>query len=278
MILWIFAAEALAAALVLDFLVPTAAWTWWQTALFSAGVCAGVFLALNVLFILLLFVISLFLPKGEPKRESRFWRRWTVRSVAWILDVLNVRVRVEGKELLPREPMVLVSNHRSDFDPMAAMVAFPRRPLVYISKESNLRIPIAGAFVRRCHFLPIDRENPRAALATLKGAAALMRERGLDVGIYPEGTRSYKGGPKPFKEGAFLMAKQAGAPIVLMTTEGTEEIAGHVVVRRNTVHLRVLRVISAEEVAATPARELMRISEETLLAALGQSTERPSNA
>lgn len=276
MIFWIFVAESLAAALLLGVFVPTAAWAWWQTALLVLGGFVGAFLALNVLFLLLLFVISLFFPKGEPKKESRFWRRWTVHAVRWILDMLRVRVKVEGRELLPGEPVVLVSNHRSDFDPMAAMVAFSHRPLVYISKESNLRIPIAGAFVRRCHFLPIDRENPRSALATLKHAASLMREEGLDIGIYPEGTRSYKGGPKPFKEGAFLMAKQAGAPIVLMTTEGTEEIAGHVILRRNIVRLRVLRVISAEEVAATTARELTRLSEETLLAALGQTTERPT--
>ena len=276
MIFWIFVAESLAAAVLLGVFVPTAAWAWWQTALLALGGFVCAFLALNVLFLLLLFVISLFFPKGEPKKESRFWRRWTVHAVRWILDMLRVRVKVEGRELLPEEPMVLVSNHRSDFDPMAAMVAFSHRPLVYISKESNLRIPIAGAFVRRCHFLPIDRENPRSALATLKHAASLMREEGLDIGIYPEGTRSYKGGPKPFKEGAFLMAKQAGAPIVLMTTEGTEDIAGHVILRRNTVHLRVLRVISAEEVAATTARELTRLSEETLLAALGQTTERPT--
>lgn len=276
MIFWIFVAESLAAAVLLGVFVPTAAWAWWQTALLALGGFVGAFLALNVLFLLLLFVISLFFPKGEPKKESRFWRRWTVHAVRWILDMLRVRVKVEGRELLPGEPVVLVSNHRSDFDPMAAMVAFSHRPLVYISKESNLRIPIAGAFVRRCHFLPIDRENPRSALATLKRAASLMREEGLDIGIYPEGTRSYKGGPKPFKEGAFLMAKQAGAPIVLMTTEGTEEIAGHVILRRSIVRLRVLRVISAEEVAATTARELTRLSEETLLAALGQTTERPT--
>lgn len=276
MIFWIFVAESLAAAVLLGVFVPTAAWAWWQTALLALGGFVGAFLALNVLFLLLLFVISLFFPKGEPKKESRFWRRWTVHAVRWILDMLRVRVKVEGRELLPGEPVVLVSNHRSDFDPMAAMVAFSHRPLVYISKESNLRIPIAGAFVRRCHFLPIDRENPRSALATLKHAASLMREEGLDIGIYPEGTRSYKGGPKPFKEGAFLMAKQAGAPIVLMTTEGTEEIAGHVILRRNIVRLRVLRVIFAEEVAATTARELTRLSEETLLAALGQTTERPT--
>ena len=77
MIFWIVVAESLAAAVLLGVFVPTAAWAWWQTALLALGGFVGAFLALNVLFLLLLFVISLFFPKGEPKKESRFWRRWS---------------------------------------------------------------------------------------------------------------------------------------------------------------------------------------------------------
>ena len=272
MISLIFLFESLAGGALVGVFAPLSA-PWWGHLLLGLGSFACIWLALNLLYILLLFVISLFFGKEEPERESPFWRRWTFRSVAWILRMLRVRVTLEGKELLPDSPMVLVSNHRSDFDPMAVMATLPKRPLIYISKESNLRIPIAGPFVRRCHFLPIDREDPRKALKTLKRGAELMRERGLDIGIYPEGTRSYKGGPKPFKEGAFLMAKQAGAPIVLMTTEGTEEIAGHVILRVNRVRLRVIRVISAEEVAATSARALTQQAEEILFTALNVPTE-----
>ncbi len=262
MISLIFLAEALIASAALCGFVDAIAW-WWYPLL-----TVGVFLGLNVAYIVFLYVASLCLGKGENKREHPFIRRFTVRSVGWILNVLRIRVTLEGREKMPDEPVVLVSNHRSDFDPMVAVVAFSRRRLSYISKESNLHIPIAGAFVRRCWFLPIDRENPRRAIRTIKEGARLVREEKLDMGIYPEGTRSRTGGPLPFKEGAFMMAKWAKAPIVVMTTEGTERIAGRVILHRNRVKLRIAEVISREDVEAMSVAELTARAEKSLRDAL----------
>ncbi len=265
MILLIFLAEALIASAALCFFIEALSW-WWYLPL-----AIGAFLALNIVFLIFIFLWSLMLGKKENRREHPFIRRATVRTVGWILNVLRIRVTLEGRELMPDGPVVLVSNHRSDFDPMAAMVAFSRRRLAFISKESNLHIPIAGPFVRRCWFLPIDRENPRRAIRTIKEGARLVREVGLDMGIYPEGTRSRTGGPLPFKEGAFMMAKWADAPIVLMTTEGTEKIAGRAFFHRNHVRLRVIEVIPREEVAAMSVGELTTRAERALRAALNQS-------
>ncbi len=264
MIRMIFVAEAFLASAALCFFVEPLSWWWYPLLAF------GIYVGLNVTYLVAAFLFSLCLGKGENKREHPFLRRLTVRSVAWLLDVLRIRVKLEGRELIPDEPMILVSNHRSDFDPMVTMVALSRRRLAYISKESNLRIPLAGAFVRRCWFLPIDRENPRRAIRTIKEGARLVREEGLDMGIYPEGTRSHTGGPLPFKEGAFMMAKWAKAPIVVMTTEGTERIAGHVIYRRNHVRLRVVEVISSEEVAEMSVPALTARAEASLRAALNQ--------
>ncbi len=264
MICSIFLAEALLASAALCFFADSISW-WWYLPL-----VIGIYVGLNIAYLIFAYLFSLCLGKGENKREHPFLRRMTVRSVAWILDVLRIRVTLEGKELMPEEPVILVSNHRSDFDPMVAMVAFSHRRLAYISKESNLHIPLAGAFVRRCWFLPIDRENPRRAIRTIKEGARLVREEGLDMGIYPEGTRSHSGGPLPFKEGAFMMAKWANAPIVVMTTEGTEKIAGHVILRRNRVKLRIVEVISREDVAASNVPTLTSRAEKALRAALNQ--------
>ncbi len=267
MIMWTFVAEALLASALLCAHVDAIAW-WWLL-----PIAIGVFLLLNVGYIILAFVLSLMLGKGENKREHGFIRRMVVRSVKWLLTIMRIRVTVEGKEKLPREPVVLVSNHRSDFDPMAGMVAFSGRRLSYISKESNFHIPIAGPFVRRCWFLAIDRENPRNAVKTIEKAARLIREEGLDIGIYPEGTRTRKGGPRRFKEGAFMMAKWANAPIVLMTTEGTERIAGRTPLHASHVRLRIVEVISCEEVAATPVGELTARAEKTMREALNPPEE-----
>ncbi len=262
MICLIFLAEALLASAALCAHVQAVDWWWYLP------IVIGIFIGLNIAYLIFVYLFSLLLGKGENKREHPFLRRMTVRSVGWILNVLRIRVTLEGREMMPDEPVVLVSNHRSDFDPMVAMVAFSRRRLAYISKESNLRIPIAGAFVRRCWFLPIDRENPRRAIRTIKEGARLVREEGLDMGIYPEGTRSRTGGPLPFKEGAFMMAKWAKAPIVVMTTEGTERIAGRVILHRNRVKLRIVEVISREEVEAGSVAELTARAEKSLRDAL----------
>ncbi len=269
MILLIFLTEALVASVAVCYFVSAVQW-WWL-----APIALGMFMALNVLYILFLLLVSLCLGKGENKREHPHIHRMTVRSVAWILQVLNIKVTLEGEEKLPNEPMVLVGNHRSDFDPMAGMVALSRRKLSYISKESNMRIPIAGPFVRRSWFLPLDRENPMRAARTLRNAAKLVRDRGYDMGIYPEGTRNrtWETGLLPFKEGAFMLAKWAGAPIALMSTEGTERIAGHVIFRRNHVRLRILEVISKEDVARMSHEELCVYAARVLSDALGHKTD-----
>ncbi len=269
MICGIFMAEALLASAAICFFIDAVRW-WWLL-----PIAFGIYILLNIAYLVFAYLFSLCLGKGENKREHPFLRRMTIHSVAWILDVLRIRVTLEGRELMPEEPVVLISNHRSDFDPMAAMVAFSKRRLAFISKESNLHIPLAGAFVRRCWFLPIDRENPRRAIRTIKEGARLVREEGLDMGIYPEGTRSRTGGPLPFKEGAFMMAKWANAPIVVMTTEGTERIAGRVILHRNHVKLRIVEVISREEVAATSVPALTARAELSLRKALDNNEVAP---
>lgn len=257
---------SLAGALLIPGLTPVP-WGW------APLIFVGMFLVANILYLAVLYFISLFLGHKVPEKDSRFCRFVTVRTIQWIFVMLRISVKVEGKEKLPRCPIVLVSNHRSDFDPMAVLAAMPERRIAYISKPENLRIPLAGAFVNRCSFLAIDRENPRHALVTLHEAVNLMKGQGLDIGIYPEGTRSRTGDMKPFKEGAFLMAKWAGAPIAVMTTEGTERIAGHVIVRRNRIHLRILDVIPAEEVARRSVAELTAKAETILRRSLKNGQE-----
>lgn len=264
----LFVLSALGGAALMCALLPLA-W-WWMPAL-----AVGLFIGLNAAYLLLLFLVSLCLGRGEAKRDSRFCRFVVTLTIRWIFRLLRIRVSVEGMEKLPACPMVLVSNHRSDFDPMAVLATMPHRRIAYISKESNLHLPIAGAFVRRCSFLAIDRENPRRALVTLRHASALMQEQGLDIGIYPEGTRSREGGMLPFKEGAFVMAKWAKAPIVVMATEGTERIAGHVVFRANRIQLRIVDVIPAETVATHTPQELLSSAETVLRAALTCDEKNP---
>lgn len=224
---------------------------WWLFAMIPGG-----YLLLTALYFVILFATLPFLPKGrDGERSSRFCRFIIWLSCDWLMVLMRIRTKMTGLKL-PEEPFVLVSNHRSDFDPMVVLQKTRKRNLIYISKESNFKFPLVGPYLRGAGYYAIDRENGMRALRTLKKVTERMQAEGLDVGIYPEGTRSKTGELLEFKTGAFYLAKKANAPVVVMTTEGTEVIARNFPWRGAKVTLDVIAVISREEVAALSMEEL----------------------
>ena len=182
----------------------------------------------------------------------------------WLMTFLRIKITIKGREKLPQEPCVLICNHQSDFDPMTVLAALPERKIAYISKPSNFKIPIVGPFIFHAGFLSIDRENGVRALRTLKVAATRMKEIGVDIGIYPEGTRSRTGKLLRFKSGAFVLAKDANAPIVVMSTKGTDQVSKGVLYRRVKVEMEILEVIDREKVQALSCEELSAYSKELI--------------
>mgnify|MGYP004637471607 CR=1 FL=1 len=164
-------------------------------------------------------------------------------AVRVCLCVSRVKLRTEGLETLPEGPFLLVSNHRSNYDPIVTWSALKSHRVAFVSKQANFRIPIFGRLIRKCGCMAIDRENPRKALACVKNAAALL-ERGENcVGIYPEGTRSKQCVLLEFHNSVFKIAQMAHAPIVVMTVEGTEKIHKNAPWRQTEVGWKVIMTV-----------------------------------
>ena len=89
-------------------------------------------------------------------------------------------------------------------------------------------------------------------------------ESGNSVYIFPEGTRSKEVGVKPFKGGAFTMAKRTGRPILPIALDGSRDaLPKHSLVIRGRHHIKVniLDPIPAsifEEHSTTEVGELIR--------------------
>ena len=264
MLCYVFLVLAAASSLVMCIAVPAIGF-WWLVPLFI-----GIFAAINILYLAGIFFASLCLSKKPPEHASRLGMRMIYLTMDWLLRLFRVRITVRGEDILPDEPIVLVSNHLSDFDPMAVLAVL-RRDIIYISKESNFKIPIVGRFIRRTGFLAIDREHPMKAMRTLKRAAEMLQTDRVDVGIYPEGTRSKTGELLEFKTGAFFLAKKSKAPIVIMTTKGTEKISKNVFWRRTQVELDFLEVMDAETVETLSMDEISAYVRSKIAAHLGSS-------
>lgn len=205
-------------------------------------------LCIPAVYILMVLICPLFIStKKEYSKNSRFYR-WLLNSSTGIMRVLlRIRVDVTGKEKLPEGRFLLVSNHRSNFDPLLTWYIFRKQDIAFISKEANFRIPFFGRMIRRCCFMSIDRENPRNAAKTINHAAELIKNNEVSVGVYPEGTRSKECVLLPFHAAVFKIAQKAQVPIVVMTVTGTEKIHKNRPFRKSVVHIDILKVIAPEQ-------------------------------
>ena len=209
----------------------------------------GFFLGLLILYVLAAGVVSLFLrDREERSRVDRFSRAVVIYTVGCINALCRVRIHTEGFEQLPEGRWLYVSNHRSAFDALAACWALRKHGTAFIMKPGIMKIPIAGAFLRRSCFMAIDRENDREALKTVIRATKLIKDDEASVAVYPEGTRNPAGkGLLPFRNGAFKIAQRAKVPVVVATVKNSENVMRNFPLRHTDVYLKVCRVISPEE-------------------------------
>ena len=216
------------------------------------------FLAVTVIFLLIMAVSTLFVDPNRLYSKINSYYRFLADGTDLIFMIYSrIRIRLSGQEKLPRDgKYLLVSNHRSGYDPLCTMHALRKEKLVFISKPENFTIPFIGRLARVNCFRPIDRENPRNALATIKDCAELLKNGVAPVVVYPEGTRNRIGELQPFHNSVFKIAQEANVPIVVMTAKGTENIKANLPWHKTDVILTILDVLPADHVKAERTAKL----------------------
>jgi 1-acyl-sn-glycerol-3-phosphate acyltransferase len=144
--------------------------------------------------------------------------KWSVVS-----PVLHTyfRARVYGAEKVPQKgPLIVVSNHASDFDPLI-LACCMQRPVAYMAKEELFRVPVLKQAITLYGAYPVkrgsaDRSAIRAALASL--------EQGWAAGVFITGTRTPDGRVTDPKLGAAMIAAKAQVPLLPVSLWGTHTI------------------------------------------------------
>lgn len=218
---------------------------------------AAAFAGSLLLFFLLAWLLGLTVDMNKPQaRPNRFYRLLMLYVMALLTTLARIRLQVSGLELLPEGHWLLVCNHRSNFDPIVTGWALRRYDLAFISKPRNFRIPLVGPVIHKAGFLPIDRENDRAALRTIQTAAERLRQGVVSYGIYPEGTRNTGREMLPFRNGAFKIAQKAGTPIVIACIQGSDLVKDRFPWHSTTVRLKICKVLDAETVKTYRTTEI----------------------
>lgn len=230
-------------------------------------VFAGAFAALNILYVLAVFVVSLFFTKSKKiEKQSGICRNICFITSGLICTYAGVRTHITGEEKLPENDRFLyVCNHLSGFDPLVLFDKLRKYNIAFISKPSNMKTHIVGAIGSNAGCLSIDRENNREALKTINTAAEYLREDICSMAIYPEGTRSKDGELGAFHRGSFKIAKRAEAPVAIACCRGTNNVVKNIFHGGTDVYVDILEVIPAERVKEMSTAELADYSRNLIL-------------
>ncbi|MHB8733249.1 MAG: lysophospholipid acyltransferase family protein [bacterium] len=142
--------------------------------------------------------------------------------------------RVDGRAHEPADgPVIVVSNHLSDLDPLVVGSAL-RRPVTFMAKHELFQVPGVRWWVTKCGAFPVRRGAPdRQALRTALG----ILQRGGVLVMFPEGTRGHDRTLREPEPGAALLARRTGAALLPVAVLGTD-----VVLPRDAHRLRLGRI------------------------------------
>jgi 1-acyl-sn-glycerol-3-phosphate acyltransferase len=151
------------------------------------------------------------------------WRWRVLRGGARALLALWVTpLRIEQAATPFLDACILVSNHASYVDGLVLVAALPK-PVRFVAKRELASQFVAGPFLRRLRALFVERTDVGQGALDAQHAIAAIHARDRLL-FFPEGTFSRMPGLLPFRMGAFLVAAEAGVPVVPVVLQGTRSL------------------------------------------------------
>ena len=184
-----------------------------------------IFLFLIVFFFIGLFINGVMYISCKGKDEKRYRISNPIGSFAFqtVLCISGVRKKVMGRENIPDEIVLFVSNHRGFFDIISTDTVI-KQPVGYVAKSEMTSIPFLSTWMRNIGCVFMNRTDPKGAMKTIVEGTRRLAAKECSMFIFPEGTRSKTQEMGVFKKGSFRMAQKAKVPIVPVAVWNSERV------------------------------------------------------
>lgn len=146
-------------------------------------------------------------------------------SVDWLqfflmrcLNILGTRFTFNNPHQIDtNQPLIIVANHQSMYDISPIMWYMRKHHPKFIAKqELGKGIPSVSYNLRHGGSVLIDRKNPRQSLPAIMKFGEYIENTKRAAVIFPEGTRSKNGKPKPFQtKGLEILMKKAPSALIV---------------------------------------------------------------
>ena len=167
------------------------------------------YISSGVLASLIACIVGPFIGLDKRLKLFAIWPRFA----NWFLNfTCDIEVEVIGRENLPNEPCVIVSNHQGQWETFSMQYFF--HPLCTLLKKELLYIPFWGWAMKMLNPIAINRDKPKEAiLQTLEEGSNRLKE-GMYVLLFPEGTRVKAGRVGNYARSSFELAKRNNVKIL----------------------------------------------------------------
>lgn len=175
----------------------------------------------STMFLFIWFYLACFFLQ-EPYKTR--WHRTISRLwMGLFLTLSGCRFKVTGKHHFNNlGPAIVICNHNSLIDVPVSTPFLPRANKT-IAKKSFVYVPIFG-WIYQFGSVIVDRKNDQSRRTSFEDMKRVLNS-GLDMLIYPEGTRNKTFEPlKSFYDGAFKLAVDTQKPIIPVVLLNTKKI------------------------------------------------------
>ena len=175
-----------------------------RSAIFYLG-----YLSSGVIASLLACVVGPFLGLENRLRLFSQWPKFA----NWLLHLsCGIKVEIIGKENLPNEPCVIVSNHQGQWETYSMQYLF--HPMCTLLKKELLYIPLWGWAMKMLNPIAINRNKPKEAILQTLEEGSDRLKKGMYVLLFPEGTRVKAGRVGQYARSSFELAKRNGVMVL----------------------------------------------------------------
>ncbi len=225
--------------------------------------------AATVLFVASFIALVVCYPFDKKRVVVHTLSKW-ITDVVFGLPIFMKREVIGMENIDPKQTYVMVLNHNS----MVDILSIYNLPLIFkwVSKKEAYRIPIVGQLLFAHGDIVINRASAKEAMQLVHTRGLEWLQKGACISIFPEGTRSKDGEIHNFKAGAFILAKDAGVPILPIVLDGTNTMVrdGWLVNWRNKITIRILPPVSAEDVVNRDIKDVMTEVRENMVETLAE--------
>lgn len=181
----------------------------------------GMIVFVSTMFVAFTFYLPCYLMK-EPG-AARWHRKVSQVWMGIFLLLIGCSLKVKGRENYDKKTnYIVVSNHNSFMDVPITTPYMPNANKT-IAKKGLSYIPVFG-WIYSLGSILVDRKDDKSRQKSFNEMKQVL-QLGLDMVIYPEGTRNRTDQPlKSFYDGAFRLSADTGKPIIPAVIFNTRKV------------------------------------------------------